>query len=97
MNGAAKREEMVDIFSEGKLKFLVLMKIKLKGNREVSWCGVNGIIASVQEMERAREDVAILLSDVWQSAVINFGYVRLLTLKFSGLNSSFLGFKFMWW
>ena len=49
---------------------------KLKGNGKVSWCGVNCIIAGVQEMERARECVAILLNDVWHSAVIDFGCVR---------------------
>ena len=43
---------------------LSLMEMKLKGNGEVSWCGVDGIITGVQEMERAREGVAILLKDV---------------------------------
>ena len=33
----------------------------------------NGIIAGVQEMERAREGVATLLNDVWHSAVVDFG------------------------
>ena len=64
---------MVDIFKEGKVKFLALMETKLKGNGEVSWCGVNGIIAGVQEKERAREGVAILSNDVWHSAVVDFG------------------------
>ena len=39
------------------------METKLKGNGEVSWCEVNGIIGSVQ-MERAREIVTIPLNDV---------------------------------
>ena len=30
--------------------------------------GVNGIIAGSQEMERAREGMAILLSDMWHNA-----------------------------
>ena len=30
------------------------------------WRGVNGIIAGDQEMERAREGVAIVLNDVWR-------------------------------
>ena len=51
---------MVDFFREGKFKLLALMEMKLKGNGEVSWCEVNGIIASVQEMERARKRVIIL-------------------------------------
>ena len=55
--------------------------MKLKGNGEVC-CGVNGI-AGVQEIERAREGVAILLNDVGHSAVIDFGYVssRILWIK----------------
>ena len=57
--------------------------MKLKGNRERSWCGVDGIITGVQ-MERAREGVAILLNDVWHSEVKDFGCVsaRILLIKF---------------
>ena len=50
----------MDIFREGKFKLLALMEKKLKGNGEI-WYGVNGIIGIVQEMERAREDMGILL------------------------------------
>ena len=50
----------MDIFKEGKFELLALMEMKLKGKGEVSWCGINGIIAGVQEMERATEGVAIL-------------------------------------
>ena len=53
-----------------------MTETKLKGKGEVSLCGVNDIIASVQEMERARENVAILLNDLWHSAVIDYGFVR---------------------
>ena len=53
---------MVDVFREGKFQLLGLTQTK--GNGEVSWCRVNGIIAGVQEMERARKGVAILLNDV---------------------------------
>ena len=47
-------------------------------------CGVNGIIGGVQEVEIAREGVAILLNDVWHSAVMYFGCVssRILWMKF---------------
>ena len=60
------------------------METKLKGNGEVSWCGVNGIIGGVQEMERAREGVAILLNDVCYTAVIDFVCIssRTLWIKF---------------
>ena len=76
----------MDVFKEGKFELLTLTEMIMKGNGEVSWCGVNGIIAGVQEMERAREGVTILLNDVWHSAVI----------ESSGLNSSFQGLKFLW-
>ena len=66
----------MDIFREGKFELFALTETKLKGNGEVSWCGVNGIITSDQEMERAREWVAILLNDAWHNAVVDFGCVR---------------------
>ena len=55
----------------------------MKGKGEVSWCGVNGIITCVQETERATEGMAILLNDVWHSALVDFGYVssRILWIK----------------
>ena len=31
-----------------------------------AWCGINGIISDVQEMERVRERVAVLLNGVAQ-------------------------------
>ena len=73
----------MDVFRKGKFELLALTETKLKGNGEVSWCGVNGIIAGIQEMERAREGVAILLNDAWNSAVIDFGCVssRILWIK----------------
>ena len=76
---------MVDMFKKGKFDLLALMEMKLKGKGgEVSRVEVNGIISGVQEMERAREGVAILLNDVWHSAVIDFGCVssRILWIKF---------------
>ena len=54
----------MDIFNEGKFELLALAETKLEGEGEVSWVEVNGIISGVQEMERAREGVAILLNDV---------------------------------
>ena len=52
----------MNIFRNVKFKLLALTEMKLKGNGEVSWCEVNGIIASIQEME-AREGVAIWLNE----------------------------------
>ena len=37
INGTTKREELVDIFREGKFELLALMEMKLKGNGELSW------------------------------------------------------------
>ena len=68
----------------GKFELLAFTETKLKGNGEVSWCGVNSIIAGVQEMERAREGVSVLLNIVWNIAVIDFQCVgsRVLWIKF---------------
>ena len=47
-HGTAKRgeEEVVDVLRKEKFKLLPLTETKLKGN-EVSWSGMNGIIAGV--------------------------------------------------
>ena len=84
----------MDVFREGKFELLALTEKKLKGNGEVSWCGVNGIIADVQELERVKEGVGILLNDVWHSAVIDFGCIsaRILWVKFK-----FSRVKLVWW
>ena len=73
INENAKREEVVDVFRVGKFELFALTNTELKVNEEVSWYGVNCIIVSVQEMERALERVAILFNDVWHSAIIDFG------------------------
>ena len=56
--------------------------------------GVNGINAGVQEIERGKEGMAILISDLWYSVVIDFGCVSStapwVKFKFSGL-------KYVWW
>ena len=48
-----------------------MTEMKLKENGEISY-EVNGVIARVQGMERAREGVAILLNNVWHSAMIDW-------------------------
>ena len=74
----------MNVFRERKFEFLDLTGTKLKGNGEVSWCGVNSIIAGIHEIERAREGVVILLNDVWHSAMVHFRCVssRILSIKF---------------
>ena len=88
-----KREEVVDIFKKGTFNLLALMETKFKGEGEVLWVEVNGIISAVQEMKRAREGVAVLLSYVWHSTVVKHGRVSSRILWF---NSSFQGLKFVW-
>ena len=79
----------MDIFREekqlGQRASLLVFRIwKELGKGEVSWSGVNDIIAGVQEKEIAREGVAVLLNDVWHSAVVKSGCVifRILWTKF---------------
>ena len=62
-NGIAMRKEVVDVFKEGKFELLILTETKFKGNGEVSWCEVNGIVEGIQEIERATEGAAILIND----------------------------------
>ena len=54
----------MDIFKKGKFELLALTERKLKGEGEVSWSEINAIFDGVQEVERAREGVAVLLNDV---------------------------------
>ena len=44
---------MVDIFKE-KFELFALTETKLKGNREVSWCGVN-VISSLSVFRKWKE------------------------------------------
>ena len=44
----------------------------MEGNWETVWCGISGICMEVQKNERGREDVKILLNDVWHIAVVQF-------------------------
>ena len=70
-----EREYGVDVFRKGKFELLAITGTNLKGNEEVLRCGVNGIIA-------------ILLNNVWHSAMVEFGYVssRTLWIKFKFLS-----------
>ena len=47
---------MVDIFREGKSEQFALTETKLKGNGEVSFCGVNGIFACVKDNGKGKRD-----------------------------------------
>ena len=49
-------------------------KVK-KGNGKLLLSSLNGISSDVQEIERGRENVVVLLNDVWHSTVVNFGCV----------------------
>ena len=59
-----KRKEGVDVFRKGQFGLLALTEMKLKRSGEVPWCEVDSITAGVEEMERAREGVTVLLNDV---------------------------------
>ena len=61
---------------------LALTETKSNENRDVSWCGVNGIIAGVQKLERVREGVAILLNDLRHSTDFRCVISRILWIKF---------------
>ena len=80
MNEVVKREELVDVFRKGKFEWLAFIKTMLEGNREVSWCEVNVINLGVQEAERSKERVAVLMNDLWHSSVIDFGCITSKTL-----------------
>ena len=45
--------------------------------------GVNSMSAAFQEIEKGRENVAVLVDDVWHIDVIDFGYIssRILCVK----------------
>ena len=75
---------MVDIFEEGKFELFALTETKLNGKGEVSWSGVNVVFPGVQEMERDRRGVAVLLNAVWHCAVVKSGRAssRILWIKF---------------
>ena len=47
INEITKKEEAVDDFRKGKFELFALTETMLKGDWEVSWCGVNGIIVAV--------------------------------------------------
>ena len=64
---------MVDVFKEEKLELLALTETKLKGKRELSWCGGNGIITGIKKMKRAREGMAILLNLNSLCVVVGYG------------------------
>ena len=74
---------MVDVFRKTKFELLDLTETKLKGNGEVSWWGVNGIMASVQEMERARK--------------VGHPVERCVVQCSSKLWICFQGLRFVWW
>ena len=45
-------------------ELFALPEIKQKGNGEVSQCGMNVIILGVQEIEMAKESMAVLKNDL---------------------------------
>ena len=68
----------------GKFELFALTETNLKGNGEVSWSGMIGTIAGVQEIESAMEGEAVLTNDERDGAVIGFGCIsfRIQEVKF---------------
>ena len=56
---------MVNVFRKGKFELLALTETRLKGNGEVSACGGEWYNYGCQEIERAREGVAVLINGEW--------------------------------
>ena len=49
---------------------MLTLSEKIKNNGEVSVCWVNNMVVSTQEIERATEEMAILMNDGWHSTVL---------------------------
>ena len=81
INGTSKKEEVVDVFREGKFELLALMET-IQREWSSRYHGVEQMASLL--MSRRWKEVAILLNDVWYSAVIDFGCVssRILWIKF---------------
>ena len=60
----AKREDENDVFIMEKFEFLALTETKMNGNVKNVWREVSFNCSVVQENERGKEGVAILLDDV---------------------------------
>ena len=63
---------MVNVFRKWRFELLASPETKVKGNGEISWCGVIAICTCVQEKEIAREGVRILLNNLWHIVVVVF-------------------------
>ena len=74
----------MDVFRKGKFDLLAVTETKMKGKGEIKWCDVKCVRAGVEENERGREGVAILMSDLWYEAMVDFDCVspRILMVKF---------------
>ena len=62
-NKRGYKKNVVDVLRKGKSELLAFTETKIKVNEKVSWFGVNGMIAGVQEIEKASEGVAVLMND----------------------------------
>ena len=67
INGIAKREEVVDVFREGKFKLTAFAETKMKGYGDVSRFGAGVISVNVQRIGGVMESAAVLENDVWHS------------------------------
>ena len=74
----------MDVFRKGKFDLLAVTETKMEGNGENEWCGVKCVCVGVERNERGIERFAILMSDLWQRAMVDFVCViaRILKVKF---------------
>ena len=52
-----KREEVVDVFKNGKFELFGLTETKLRGNRDVSWCRVMALALPMFKRLKGRRKV----------------------------------------
>ena len=80
----SKRLEVEERFKCYKFDLLGLCETKLKGKEEFDWNGIHGVRTGVEQGERAREGVALLMSDKWYEKINLYECVdaRILMVKF---------------
>ena len=84
INGEEKRGEVMNVFRNGGFELLALTETKMKGSGEDEWYGVRCVYSGVERNVRAKERVAILISESWYGCMVNYVCVspRILMVKF---------------
>ena len=84
LNAIEKRMEVVSKFREAHFGVLGLCETKLRGSGREVWENINIIKSGVGDEGRAREGVAMMLSEEWNGCLVGEGYVssRVMWAKF---------------